>query len=151
MTRGEATLNKVHYQGNEDDFLVFVDDLEDFKKWQGDRSVPLANFVGNFKVYITHKQGAQGQYDGASKTVMSNEFGTDNEDEVIKIILEKGNLESVTVSQLTWQIHDSDCAILTYHFADIRTSRRHKRYQGSTTGSLEVEMGKESPTSYPKD
>lgn len=55
MTRGEATLAKVHYKGKEDDFIVFVDDIETYKKWQNDKSTPMAHFISTFKVFVTHK------------------------------------------------------------------------------------------------
>lgn len=56
MTRGEATQSKVHFQGRNDDFLIFVDDAEQYKKWlKGDTSIPLAQFVSSFKIFHTHK------------------------------------------------------------------------------------------------
>lgn len=55
MTRGESHQSKVHYKGKQDDFLVFVDDVETYKKWLNDSSIPLAHFVSTFKVYLTHK------------------------------------------------------------------------------------------------
>lgn len=55
MTRGEGTQSKVHYKGANDDFLVFVDDIETFKKWKEDKSVPLAHFISSFQIFITHK------------------------------------------------------------------------------------------------
>ncbi|KAI1333383.1 shwachman-Bodian-diamond syndrome protein [Xylariaceae sp. FL0255] len=93
MTKGEATSIKVHYKGSDEDFIIFVDDLETFKKWQSDKSVPMVQFVSTFKVFVTHKHGKQGQLDDASKATLSAEFGTENEDEVIKQILEKGNVQ----------------------------------------------------------
>jgi hypothetical protein len=55
MARGETTQAKVHFKGKEDDFLVFVDDVDQYKKWLSDRSVPLAQFVSTFKIFVTHK------------------------------------------------------------------------------------------------
>lgn len=55
MTKGGATQVKVHFKGQDDDFLVFVDDLETYKKWQEDKSIPLAHFVSAFKIFVTHK------------------------------------------------------------------------------------------------
>jgi hypothetical protein len=55
MTRGEAVKTKVHYKGKEDDFIVFVDDLEALKKWKTDSTIPLADVVSGFKVFVTHK------------------------------------------------------------------------------------------------
>lgn len=94
MTRGEAQTHKVAYKGKNETFLVFVDDPETFKKWQGDKSVPLAHFISAFKIFQTHGQGVQGTYDAASKATLANEFDTENEDDVIKVILEKGELQS---------------------------------------------------------
>lgn len=55
MTKGEQTQCKLHYKGNNDDFIVFVDDEEQFKQWKNDSSVPLAQFVSTFQVFVTHK------------------------------------------------------------------------------------------------
>lgn len=93
MVKGNTTQTKVHYKGKDEDFIIFVDDIETFKKWQSDKSVPMAHFISTFQVFVTHKQGVQGQYDGASKATLENEFGTSKDDDVIKKILESGNLQ----------------------------------------------------------
>jgi hypothetical protein len=53
--KGAATQVKIHYKGSDDDYLVFVDDLETFKKWQSDKSIPMAHFISAFKIFVTHK------------------------------------------------------------------------------------------------
>ncbi|KAK5663383.1 hypothetical protein OQA88_3811 [Cercophora sp. LCS_1] len=93
MARGETTMFKIHYKGNDEDFIVFLDSAEDYKKWLTDKSVPLAQVVSSFKVFITHKHGAQGPYNGASKGVLESEFGTSVDTDVIVKILEKGSLQ----------------------------------------------------------
>ncbi|KAK1752403.1 ribosome maturation protein [Echria macrotheca] len=93
MARGETLQAKIHYKGSEDDFVVFLDSAEDYKKWLSDKSVPLAQVVSSFKVFVTHKHGAQGPFDGASKGSLEGEFGTSVDEEVIKKILEKGTLQ----------------------------------------------------------
>ncbi|RFU72295.1 ribosome maturation sbds [Trichoderma arundinaceum] len=93
MTRGESTQSKIHYKGKQEDFLVFVDDVELYKKWLSDKSVPLAHFTSAFTVFVTHRQGTQGTYDAASKMELSAEFDTDNTDDVIVRILEEGTLQ----------------------------------------------------------
>jgi hypothetical protein len=55
MPRGEGQQTKVHYKGKEDDFIVFVDDSKTLKEWKKDKSIPLAHFVGSFKVFVSHK------------------------------------------------------------------------------------------------
>lgn len=55
MTRGEVNHVKVHYKGNDEDFVVFLDSVEDYKRWLGDKSVPLAQVVSSFKVFTTHR------------------------------------------------------------------------------------------------
>lgn len=97
MTRGNGTVTKVFYKGNTDDFVVFVESPEELEQWKKDKSIPLSQVVNSFKVLVTHKHGAQGQLDSASKASLENEFGTANEDEVIKKILEGGQPQSVQV------------------------------------------------------
>lgn len=55
MARGETTMYKIHYKGKSDDFIVFLDSAEDYKKWLTDKTVPLAQVVSSFKVFITHQ------------------------------------------------------------------------------------------------
>ncbi|KAK7541218.1 ribosome maturation protein [Phyllosticta citribraziliensis] len=94
MTRGNDTQTKVHYQGKEEDFIIFVDDVEAVQKWKNDKSVPLAQVVSGWKVFVTHKHGAQGVLDGASKAALENEFGTSKDDDVVTQILEKGDVQA---------------------------------------------------------
>ncbi|KAK5074170.1 hypothetical protein LTR64_006684 [Lithohypha guttulata] len=95
MPRGQAGVTKVHYKGSTEDFIVFVESVEDYEKWKGDRSVPLAQVVDSFKIFITHKHGAQGQLDGASKQTLQNEFGSSKEEDAIIKILESGSMQQV--------------------------------------------------------
>lgn len=44
------------------------------------------------------RHGAQGTFDDASKATLENEFGTTNDDEIIKQILEKGTVQETKVS-----------------------------------------------------
>jgi len=107
MTRGNVEQVKCVYQGGEEDFVVFIDSKDDLAKWKGDRSIPLAQVVSGFKVLITHKHGAQGILDTASKSTLENEFGTSNEDECIIKILEKGQVQTVKASERTGTTNDS--------------------------------------------
>ncbi|KKZ63236.1 hypothetical protein GX50_08491 [[Emmonsia] crescens] len=93
MTRGNVGVYKVFYKGNNDDFLVFVDDVAILKKWKNDRSTPLAHVVSGFQVFITHRQGAQGIHDTASKAILHSEFGTEDKVACIQKILEKGEVQ----------------------------------------------------------
>ena len=55
MTRGNDTTTKVFYQGKADDFVIFVDDVPAAQKWRNDHSIPLAQVVSGWKVFVTHK------------------------------------------------------------------------------------------------
>ena len=55
MPRGNAPQSKVHYRGKEEDFVIYIDDAESVQKWKEDRSIPLAQVVKGFKIFITHK------------------------------------------------------------------------------------------------
>ncbi|KJX94629.1 shwachman-bodian-diamond syndrome protein [Zymoseptoria brevis] len=90
--KGNASEVKVHYKGNNDDFIVIVDSVQAVKDWKKDSSVPLAQVVSSFKVFVTGGHGNQGILDGASKGSLESEFGTSNDDEVVKQILEKGSI-----------------------------------------------------------
>ena len=55
MTRGNAGQTKVHYQGKDDDFIIFVESADAVKSWKDDKSVPMAQVVNGWKVFTTHK------------------------------------------------------------------------------------------------
>lgn len=55
MTRGETIQSKVFLKGQNDDYIIFVDDVETYKKWKNDKSIPLAHFISSFKIFHTHK------------------------------------------------------------------------------------------------
>jgi hypothetical protein len=55
MVRGETTQTKIHYKGDSDDFIIFVDDVDAMKKWKDDKTIPMSQFISAFKVFCTHK------------------------------------------------------------------------------------------------
>ncbi|EOD43654.1 Shwachman-bodian-diamond syndrome protein [Neofusicoccum parvum] len=95
MPKGADTQTKVHYKGKEDDFIIFVDSQKAVQDWKEDKSVPLAQVVNGWKVFVTHKHGTQGVLDTASNSALDNEFGTHKDEDVVKQILEKGDVQSV--------------------------------------------------------
>ncbi|KUI66613.1 hypothetical protein VM1G_01813 [Cytospora mali] len=105
--KGATEQVKVHYKGSEDDFIIFIDDLDTYKSWKSDKSIPLAHFVSAFKIFVTHQQGAQGAHDSASKGQLESEFGTSKDDEVIKAILEKGNVQESSMPERQGPKNDS--------------------------------------------
>ncbi|KAM0437509.1 hypothetical protein ACHAPT_001873 [Fusarium lateritium] len=107
MARGETQQTKVYFKGSSEEFLIFIDDVEAYKKWQSDKSVPLAHFISSFKIFLTHGQGLQGTYDTASKAALENEFGTSVDDDVIKQILEKGETQTSEMPERQGTKNDS--------------------------------------------
>ncbi|KAF2090988.1 putative RNA binding protein [Saccharata proteae CBS 121410] len=95
MVRGADTQTKVHLKGKDDDFVIFVDSIKAVQEWKNDKSVPLAQVVSGWKVFVTHKQGTQGILDGASNSALDNEFGTHKEEDVVQQILERGDVQEV--------------------------------------------------------
>lgn len=55
MARGDASQVKVHYKGAAEDFVVFVDSTEAVQNWKKDSSIPLAQVVSGFKIFVTDK------------------------------------------------------------------------------------------------
>ncbi|KAH0542150.1 hypothetical protein FGG08_003450 [Glutinoglossum americanum] len=99
MPRGNGPQTKVHYPGADDDYVIFVDSSAMVRDWKKDKSIPLAQVVSGWKIFCTHKHGAQGILDAASKGQLESEFGTTKEEEIVKIILEKGGVQETTSSE----------------------------------------------------
>ncbi|KAF1818682.1 shwachman-Bodian-diamond syndrome protein [Dissoconium aciculare CBS 342.82] len=90
--RGNENQVKVHFKGEQDDFIVFVESAKAVQDWKKDKTIPLAQVVNGWKVFVTHKHGNQGILDTASKSSLENEFGTSKEDDVVAQIIEKGSI-----------------------------------------------------------
>jgi len=95
MTRADTYQTKIHYKGNEDDFVILVESVEAVKKWKEDKTIPLVDVVNSFDVFATHKHGAQGELNRASNALLENEFGTKNSEDAVKMIIEKGQIQEV--------------------------------------------------------
>ncbi|KAK4997454.1 hypothetical protein LTR28_013976, partial [Elasticomyces elasticus] len=52
--RGNASQIKVHYKGKDEDFVVFADSAKAVKDWKADKSIPVAQVVSGYKVFVTH-------------------------------------------------------------------------------------------------
>jgi FKBP-type peptidyl-prolyl cis-trans isomerase len=55
MARGDAEQVKVHYKGEHDDYVIFVESAEAVQNWKKDSSIPLAQVVNGWKIFCTHK------------------------------------------------------------------------------------------------
>lgn len=53
--RGNAPQTKVHMKGKDEDFIVFVESKEAVQNWKKDKTVPLAQVVGGWKIFVTHR------------------------------------------------------------------------------------------------
>lgn len=53
MVRADGQVTKVHYKGQEDDFIVIVESAESVREWKGDKSKPLVDVVDSFDVFVT--------------------------------------------------------------------------------------------------
>jgi len=114
MTRGGAHQTKVHFKGTDEDFIVFVDDIDIARKWRKDKSIPLAEVVSSFSVYHTNKHGAQGPFDTASHAMLDNEFGTHKDEDVIIQILEKGTIQETIEGERQGVKNDSQGAMANH-------------------------------------
>ena len=55
MARGNVGVYKVFFKGKQDDYVVFVEDPAAVKNWKQDRSIPLAQVVNGYKIFVTHR------------------------------------------------------------------------------------------------
>jgi ribosome maturation protein Sdo1 len=104
---GGKQISKVHLTRGGEDFIVIVEDTESFNKWKSDSSIPLIDVVNGFNIFTTHGHGAQGVLDTASKATLDSAFGTSNVDDVIKTILQDGQLQNTTASARESSTNDS--------------------------------------------
>ncbi|EPQ67449.1 Bgt-1761 [Blumeria graminis f. sp. tritici] len=92
MGHGEAQV-KIHYKGEIDDFIIFIESTEAANDWKKNKETSLANVVASYDVFVTGKHGAQGSLGKPSMAVLENEFGTSIKEEIIKKIIEKGTIQ----------------------------------------------------------
>lgn len=110
-TSGNTEQVKVHFKGKSEDFIIFVDSPEAVQNWKKDSSIPLAQVIDGWKIFVTHgyvplypsypqsrlannthSQGSHGILDAASNQALEDEFGSSKEEDVVKQILEKGQV-----------------------------------------------------------
>jgi hypothetical protein len=59
-----------------------------------------------------HSHGAQGVFDNASKASLENEFGTSKDDECLRQILERGEIQETTVRNVNLRLLPANCDIV---------------------------------------
>lgn len=88
--------HKLFYKGKEEDFIIFIEDKDLLNKYRNnDTTIPLIDLVSIYKVFTNRQGGSEGVLDEASKAELQNEFGTNNVDDAIKVILKEGQDKSV--------------------------------------------------------
>ncbi|KAK6464714.1 ribosome maturation protein [Scheffersomyces coipomensis] len=84
--------HKLFYKGKDTDFVIFVEDPDLLAKYRkNDTTIPLIDLVSIFKIFTNRSAGANGVLDEASKSELSNEFGSSQVDSAIKAILLHGS------------------------------------------------------------
>lgn len=53
MVKGDGNQSRVFFKGSENDFVIFLDDVNKYKAWKNDSSVPLVDVVQSFDVFTT--------------------------------------------------------------------------------------------------
>lgn len=86
---------KLHFKGHSDDFVVFAENEDIVHKFRKDKSIPLVEVVEVFKIFVsTGRHGSQGTFDEASNATLQNNFGSEDRDEIIKKIVQEGEIKS---------------------------------------------------------
>lgn len=55
MPRANEQQSRVFYKGKVDDFVIFVDDAQALNNWRKDRTIPLAQVLNGWKIFVTHR------------------------------------------------------------------------------------------------
>ncbi|ODV59313.1 Rtc3p [Ascoidea rubescens DSM 1968] len=88
---------KVVYPGKHNDFIAFADSIEAVENYRknDDGSIPLSSVSSNFKIYNSSvHRGSSGVLEEASNIELESEFGTTDEDKIIKIIIKEGSFKT---------------------------------------------------------
>ncbi|KAJ1658278.1 hypothetical protein IWQ61_002447 [Dispira simplex] len=90
-----STITKVTYKnkerGEEEFYMFTIPGM--VKKWRKDRSIPLTSVVETFDVYQSESGGNTGRATRPSQGVLRNFFGTTDEDNICRFILENGEVK----------------------------------------------------------
>jgi hypothetical protein len=55
MVGANTRQSKVFYQGQTEDFVIFVADIVTAQKWKTDHSIPLEQVMDVWKIYSSHQ------------------------------------------------------------------------------------------------
>ncbi|KAK9371061.1 ribosome maturation protein [Lipomyces kononenkoae] len=91
---------KVFYRGKSHEFMVVVQSPQEYRRYKKDPSVPLVDVLNSFKVFVT-RAGTQGIIDEASRSMLENEFGTKDQNEIIQKVLRDGDFQEQKYSYKT--------------------------------------------------
>lgn len=85
---------------------------------------------------VNNSHGTQGILNTASKGTLENEFGTSNEDEVIKQILQKGDVQTTQVRHdITLSDRAIQCCLQSSNIERVLTLLQNSERQGDTNDS----------------
>lgn len=77
--RANDPTNKIFYKGKSDDFIVFVNDAATLQNWKNDSSIPLAEVVNGWKIFVTHKYVSSTLTHSARSTLQGQEKRSEGE------------------------------------------------------------------------
>ncbi|KAI9229167.1 MAG: ribosome maturation protein [Piptocephalis tieghemiana] len=97
--KGEAVSQVCYKNPERSDTEVYVfADAGGVEKWRKDKSIPMVDVLQNFDVYESDSGGSTGLSIRPSKQTLESIFGTSNEDNVIREILEQGVIKGSSTS-----------------------------------------------------
>lgn len=109
----------------------------------------LKSCESSWLTFLHFSQGNTGVLDTASKGALEGEFGTSNEDEVIKQILEKGNIVESGVRTCTQLLQEADNGLTIRRTLAVMVSRTSLRAPWSVTKRrLLVDISSDSMEDY---
>jgi ribosome maturation protein Sdo1 len=71
--------------------MVLIVEGESYRKYQQDKTIPLAQVVDSFEVY-QFEEGKSGRMGKPSQQELQATFGTTNEDDIVQFMCEHGTL-----------------------------------------------------------
>lgn len=81
---------KVVFKGEDNTEFFVIANADMVSKYRSDKSTPLIDVVQSFDILTTSTGSNSGEAVHPSKGVLESNFNTTNKDEIIKIIIQKG-------------------------------------------------------------
>ena len=96
---------KIVYKGADNNEFFIIANSAEVAKYKTDKTIPLVEVVQSFDVFTTNTGGNTGEAVHPPKGLLESSFNTSNKDEIVKVILEKGEEKAYNKTAAAGGVH----------------------------------------------